>query len=1409
MPLHCFRLIAYFHLLSAAAAAQSVITTYAGSDWIFNGDALPAIDAPLGELAGVAPGPDGSFYFVDRGNRMVMQVDAQGTLRVIAGNGVEGQPVMAAPSAKNALFPANLIAVTGDGIGGLYVTTNSTVLQIKPNGRVSTVAGGGEQHPGDGGRAINARLNVSGIAVDAAGNLFIADYWSHRVRKVTPDGVITTIAGTGTENTSGDGGPASQASVARPNALAFDAAGNLYIGAGGTVRKVSVNGTISTAVTSREGIYITAILFEPSGAMVLGTYGGLYRVNDSGVPVPLGTDPVQGAAAGLDGSIVFSDVRQNRLLKMPPNGQVGTFAGNGKFRFAPEGTPAIGSYLFRPVGVALNPQGDLFVGDSNNFRVLKITPDGHTSTFMQLPRFLRPQALVLDGAGGVYVSDGGTLYYVPLGGTPRLFAATGSSRIPLLGGIGGLALDTGGNLYIADTYGHRIFKLPPIGIAQVIAGTGTPGFAGGDNSPAIQAQLNGPHGLALDAAGNLYVAEEYSNRIRRITPDGLISTVAGTTPVPGFSGDGGLPAAARLYGPQMLAFDGLGRLLVSDTGNHRIRRITFGQTIETLAGNGTASFTGDGGSPLNATINSPSGVAADAKGNIYFADSNNDRIRVVRSSAVTFDLSATSLAFEAPEFAPSEIRLNSSVSGLAFSATVAAAPWLSVSPSSGTLPVSLRIAVSPANLAPGRYNGTITVSVPLAVPSSRQIVVTLTVPTVEAPKLSVGSQSVSFQSQLGKDPASIGLSLSNQGGRALSFSATVSTSTGGGWLTVSPSAGTIEAKANTTVNLTARPSGLAEGTYSATLNISDGANTTRLPVTLSIGRSQGKLLLSQTGLTFTAVEGGGSPSPQTFGVLNEGSGELPFDSQATTLSGGSWLKLKSASGRVIRPLQDVSFIEVVPDSRDLIEGDHYAEIRVMSPGISPQIVTVLIKVLPRGSNPGPEVRPTGLVFIGTPGTVPPSEDVRVSNILGVPTTYTSSSLTFDGGKWISHLPAVATINPNEPRRIVVQPNFTGIAAGIKRGALYLLFEDGSSRAVNILSIVPAAGASTNKDGIRQAVACASPTLRSEFLSMPEGFNVTIGQPATIDVKVADECGNLLVGNEKNTHSAVFSKFSNGDPDLRMVPIGNGVWSGTWRPVNASLSAVTVSAVSVFVQGLTVQAGRSDRSVRLSTGSRPPIVTQGSLVQSASQKGGAPVAPGTLVSIYGANLANSTDTTQVFLGGAPLPLLFTSATQINAQVSYDLEVNTEHQVVVRRGAALSVPESFTVASTQPGIFTINQQGTGQGVVIGPDQVTIADSNNPANRGLAIVIYCTGLGAVTPNSLAGQPAPASPLATTTSSVNVFVGDKIAQVFFAGLTPGFAGLYQVNAVLAPDTPTGDSVPLSIYTSGQTSNIVTIAVR
>jgi adhesin/invasin len=185
-------------------------------------------------------------------------------------------------------------------------------------------------------------------------------------------------------------------------------------------------------------------------------------------------------------------------------------------------------------------------------------------------------------------------------------------------------------------------------------------------------------------------------------------------------------------------------------------------------------------------------------------------------------------------------------------------------------------------------------------------------------------------------------------------------------------------------------------------------------------------------------------------------------------------------------------------------------------------------------------------------------------------------------------------------------------------------------------------------------------------------------------------------------------------------------------------------------------------------------------------------------------------TQVLLGNQPLPILYTSAGQLNVQVPYGVPVNTQYQLTVQHGNTLSLPEPLVVAAAAPGIFTVNLSGTGQGVIMKSDGVTLAQPGTPASIGETVVIYCTGLGAVTPAVTEGSPAPLTPLAWTVNPVTVTIGGVAAPApSFYGLTPGLAGLYQVNVAVPAGIATGDAVPVVLSVVGQTSPAVTIAVR
>jgi len=534
----------------------------------------------------------GNIFFADMDNHSVWRIDAiSGAITRVAGTGRSGFSGDGGPATDARLDSPRGVSV--DQAGNIYIadTNNNRIRRVTAG--IITTAGGGGNPPsgiGDGGAATMARLNSPyGVAVDASGNIYIADRDYHRIRKVT-SGIITTVAGTsGGGGFAGDGGPATAAQLNSPRGIFVDNSGDIFIADTDNhrIRKVTVaTGTINTV----------------AGSFGWGDFSG-----DGGLATEARFNNPRSVFVNNAGNIFIADTDNNRIRKvMIATGIITTIAGTGTAGYG-VGGQATSAQINHPTGVWAKSTGELIFSDTDNSCLRKVDTANIISTFPQTT-----QRLELNDPKGI------SSYY-------------DADYKRLL-------------VFIADRDRHRIRMFDAATNIMVhLAGTGAAGFSG-DNSSALNAQLNGPEGIATfyDAGQQklfLYIADTVNNRIRKVEvatlPENINNTVIGN--ITTVAGGGNAmehenPLQIKLLSPKGVFVDAARKIYIADTGNHKIRMVSTGGIATIEVGTGTGGFSGDGGLATDAKLNAPARVCLDAAGNLYIADTNNNRIRKVTAA---------------------------------------------------------------------------------------------------------------------------------------------------------------------------------------------------------------------------------------------------------------------------------------------------------------------------------------------------------------------------------------------------------------------------------------------------------------------------------------------------------------------------------------------------------------------------------------------------------------------------------------------------------------------------------------------------------------------------------------------------------------------------------------------------------
>ena len=633
---------------------NGIITTFAGTGEAgYSGDGGAATSAKLHYPTGIDFDASGNMYIADRDNHRIRKVDTNGNISTIAGTGEAGNSGDGGAWASAKLNKPIRVGVGPDGHIYIADYNNHVVRILFSDGNIYTSVGtnGSAGFSGDGGVITSAKLNYPvGGAWGSAGYTYIADSQNHRIRristKINSAGIISTFAGTGTAEFSGDGGYAKSASLSSPEAMVFYS-NSLYIADAGNDRLRKVEDENSTAsevslVSKTEApvttgwtngwqsftmenagklstITIKVDNFAPSGktATDFNLYLDVYSTDAN----PLNANPWNKFSGT---PIVTSDT-----VKISKD--IGEVPTEIKFTFATDLTLSSNTTYYFWVK---QPSGDpSTIGGQGIFKYSSGTDGGAGNNFGTLYHKITTSvtARKITSIVGTDVYNG-----------DNILANTAYLDYPR-----NLAFDTAGNLYVADQRSHRIRKIDINGIITTVAGTGVDGFSG-DDGPATEAQLKNPRAVTVDKNGNLYISDKGNSRIRKVTTDGIISTIAGTGEA-GYSGDGGAATSAKINFPYQMKTDAQGNLYFTEATNHLVRKISTDGTISTVAGTGAAGFSGDNGAATSAQLATPWGMALDDEGNIYISDSYNHRIRKVDTDGNITTIAGTGTAGDSGE----------------------------------------------------------------------------------------------------------------------------------------------------------------------------------------------------------------------------------------------------------------------------------------------------------------------------------------------------------------------------------------------------------------------------------------------------------------------------------------------------------------------------------------------------------------------------------------------------------------------------------------------------------------------------------------------------------------------------------------------------------------------------------------
>jgi uncharacterized protein (TIGR03437 family) len=814
----------------------------------------------------------------------------------------------------------------------------------------------------------------------------------------------------------------------------------------------------------------------------------------------------------------------------------------------------------------------------------------------------------------------------------------------------------------------------------------------------------------------------------------------------------------------------------------------------TVSGNGAVSGipTTAGTSTFTVTATDSRGVTSDASLQIVIRPFSPDLI--LSAGSLAFPLSTGSTGLPGAQ----NVQVQSTDVTRVLSYTTAITPavsWLNVS-SGSTTPGYLAVALKSDALAlaasatPYQTKIVVTCVAPSPCAGSTQtITVTLTV-TATPPKLTVVNDLLSFTTPSGAPVATTqNLGIQNSGGGSIGIASVTCPPV---WCKVGPYPNALFGGVPDVIPITADPAGFNAGYYYTDLTIVTSAGTAIVPITFFIAANL-TMNLAPAGVQLTMPEGGIAAIPENSFQVSV-TGTAPVSWTAAVTNGANWLKLATPSGTSTGAAPGSITFSIDQTAAAALAGQgYYGTIRVTAPGVvnSPLDYQVVLNVTPPAEKAKPDPFPGGLIFLTTAAGTPPPQTVQVFASSVPFVQYQASASTIEGSGWLAVSPTTGRSSVSAPGQATISVKPAGLTPGTYHGTVSYQFSASAVRSVNVTLVVQAPLTAPNGSAGRVSVAdgaCAVAQLVPTQTGLVSNFAAPAAWPTPLEITLVNNCGNPVINGQ------VVATFSNGDPPLAltMTDPNAGIYVGTWTPrrtgsqvtVNAKATAPGFAAATVQIAGAVVP-------------NVAPVLDHNGTLHVFTPQVGAPLAPGTIVQIFGSSLASQTVVnttiplaqslagTSVIIGGVQAPLYFVSPGQVNAQIPFELTPGQPYQIIVNANGALSTPDSLQSSAVAPGVAALASGLANAQHALDGSLITDA---SPAKPGEFVVLYLAGMGLTDTPVTSGAGAPSDPPARTQTPASIVLDSQPVPALFAGLTPGLAGLYQVNIQIPANARDGD---------------------